>query len=311
MNVFGYAECNRVRDAMNNGANNNVRMINAVIPYVTNLDYVSYSSYDMQNLSSSSVYTTLDYVEAHVPTNKLSTISGERVWIGEYGWGKSQTPAQQEPTTRAYIQRLLNYPNHALPFILFWEIYDNEGASFCLIDTNNVKVPCWYLHQRFLNDARMLTAQFKEANSRLPNNSEWLAMASPLLDQPLPAPVALDISNAGAMLLTNSVANVSGSLAQGIYGDEQAGVWVFWGRQDAGTNVAGWERSQFVGVNTNFNRTTFTATLNNLATNTNYFFRFYAANSQESAWAPASSLHHRRDPIHELWLAHKDPIQRI
>ena len=169
-------------------------------------------------------------------------------------------------------------------------MYDNEGASFCLIDTNDVKVPCWYLHQRFLNDARMLTAQFRETNLRLPNNNEWLAMVSPLLDQPLHAPIVLDISNAGAKLLTNASANVSGSLAQEIYGDEQAGVWVFWGRQDAGTNVAGWEHSQFVGVNTNFNRTTFTATLNNLATNTNYFFRFYAANSQESAWATASSF---------------------
>ena len=48
VNVFYYAEANRVRDAMLNGPNNNVRMINDVIPYVTNLDYLSYSSYDMQ-----------------------------------------------------------------------------------------------------------------------------------------------------------------------------------------------------------------------------------------------------------------------
>ena len=290
VNVFGYAECNRVRDAMNNGTNNNVRMINAVIPFVTNLDYVSYSSYDMQNLSSSSVYATLDYVEAHIPTNKLSVISGERLWIGEYGWGKSQTPAQQEPTTRAYIQRLLNYPNHALPFILFWEIYDNEGAAFCLIDTNDVKVPCWYLHQRFINSGRLMTAQFQETNARLPNNSEWLSMVSPLLDQPLPAPIPLNVSNTGSTLTTNTSATVSGSLAQGIYGDDEAGVWVFWGRQDGGTNLGAWEHSQFVGVNTNFNPVTFTSTLNNLTPNTNYFFRFYAANNQESAWAPASSF---------------------
>ncbi|HEV2453616.1 MAG TPA: hypothetical protein VGY98_05110, partial [Verrucomicrobiae bacterium] len=51
--VYNYAECNRVRDAMLNNSNNNVRVINCVVPYVTNLDYLSYSSYDAQNLSSS------------------------------------------------------------------------------------------------------------------------------------------------------------------------------------------------------------------------------------------------------------------
>lgn len=295
VNAFGYSEVNRVRDAMLNGPDNNQRSINYVIPYVTNLDYVSYSSYDAQNLSTANLYATLDYIEAHMPTNKAAVIPGERLWIGEYGWGKSQTPDQQEPTVRAYIQRLLNYPNHALPFILFWEIYDNEllgdgsDAFFCLIDTNNVKVPCWYLHNRFINQARLLTAQFKETNGRLPSDSEWLALASPLLDQPLPAPTALDVSNTSAVVTSNTVATVSGSLAQGIYGDNGAGVWVFWGRQDGGTNLAGWEHSQFVGVNTNFNPKVFTATLNNLATGTNYFFRFYAANNGGGAWASASS----------------------
>ena len=37
VNVYNYAEVNRVRDAMLNGPNNNIRAINAVIPYVTNL----------------------------------------------------------------------------------------------------------------------------------------------------------------------------------------------------------------------------------------------------------------------------------
>jgi len=286
--VFHYAEVNRVRDAMLNGSTNNIRMINAVIPYVTNLDYVSYSSYDAQNLSAANLYATLDYVEAHLPTNKVSVIPGERVWIGEYGWGGSQTPAQQEPTTRAYIQRLLNYPNHALPFILFWEIYDNEGEDFYLIDPSGVKVPVWYLHQHFINQARLLAAQFKETNGRLPDDSEWLALVSPLLNQALPAPVSLAVSNRDATLISNAVASVSGSLAQGVYGDDGAGVWVFFGKQDGGTNSGAWERSQFVAVNTNFNPTTFTATLNNLAPDTNYFSRFYAANNGGIAWASAS-----------------------
>src|SRR5690348_6665159 len=116
--VYNYAECNRVRDAMLNGPNNNERVINYVIPYVTNLDYLSYSSYDAQNLSASDLYTTLNYMEAHLPTNKVSVVPGPRMWIGEYGWG-TQSTAAQEPLVRAYIQRLLNwnYNGQCLPFI--------------------------------------------------------------------------------------------------------------------------------------------------------------------------------------------------
>src|SRR5437899_5765767 len=154
------------------------------------------------DLSAVNLYATLDYMEAYLPTNKVSAIPGERLWIGEYGWGGPQTPDEQEPTTRAYIQRLLNYPNHALPFILFWEIYDNEGKYFCLIDSNNVKTASYYLHGRFLNDARLLTARFKESQRRLPTDSEWVALVSPLLDQPFSAPAPLALSHLGVTLLS-------------------------------------------------------------------------------------------------------------
>ena len=296
VNVFCYAEANRVRDAMLNDTNNNVRMINAVIPYVTNLDYVSYSSYDMQRLSDANKQTTLDYMESMLPTNKAHSILGERIWIGEYGYASGgDTPAQQEPETRAYIQFLLNYGIKGISKILFWEMYDNETNAdgsykyFYLIDPNNNKTPCYYLHQRFINDARLLAAQFKETNGRLPNDSEFAALVTPMLDAPLAAPVNLTVNNLAARLTTNTAAMVSGTLAQGVYGDEEAGVWVFYGRQDGGTNPAAWESSRFTGVNTNFNPATFAASLSNLTPNTNYYYRFYAANSANSAWSPASS----------------------
>ncbi len=290
VNVFYYAEANRVRDAMLNGTNNNERVINYVAPYVTNLDYLSYSSYDAMNLAAPDLYATLDYMEAHLPTNKVSSIPGERIWIGEYGWGGSQSTAQQEPTTRAYIQRLLNYGRQALPHILFWEMYDNEtNKLFCLIDSNNVKTASYYLHQRFINNARLFTAQFKETNGRLPSDSEFVSLVSPMLNQPLPAPINVTVGNRSAMTLSSSSARVSGTLAQGVYGDDCARVWVFYGRQDGGTTRSAWEASQFLTVNTNFNPFTFSTTLSGLAPNTNYFFRFYATNATGEVWAPGSS----------------------
>lgn len=288
VNVFCYAEANRVRDAMANQPGTDLRMINSVIPYVTNLDFVSYSSYDAQDLSTSDLYATLDYMESMLPTNKVSVLPGERIWIGEYGWGYL-TPQQQEPKTRAYLQRLLNYGRQSLPFILFWEIYNNEpGNNFCLVDSNNVTVASWYLHQRFINNARLLTARFKETNGRLPSNSEFVSLVSPMLNQPLPAPVRLGVTNLGATLLSASLAKASGTIAQGVYGDDCASVSIFWGRQDAGTNRAGWEHTEWLGLNTNFNPRIYSALLTNLGSNTNYYFRFYATNSSGESWAPAS-----------------------
>ena len=292
--VYNYAECNRVRDAMLNNSNNNVRVINYVIPYVTNLDYLSYSSYDSQNLSSSDLYATLNYMESMLPTNKAASVPGPRMWIGEYGWGY-ESVAAQEPLDRAYIQRLLgwNYNGSCLSFLLFWEMYSNFNANgatnFCLIDYTNNKVPSWYLQHYFFNDARMLTAQFKETNGRLPTDTEFSSMTMPLLNQPLVAPVELSVTNLGATVVSNTSATIFGALAQGIYGDSEAGVWVFYGRQDGGTVSGAWENSRYLGVNTNFNPVTYAAAVSGLAPQTNYYYRFYATSaSATNVWSATS-----------------------
>jgi hypothetical protein len=291
--VYNYAEANRVRDAMLNGTNNNWRVINKVIPYVTNLDYLSYSSYDAQNLSTADLYATLNYMQAMLPTNKAPVVPGERIWIGEYGHTRDSF-ASQEIFNRGYMQRLLNW-NHngqCLPFILFWEMYANYnsggGTNCCLVDYQGNKVASWYLHNYFYNDARMMVARFKETNGRLPTDTEFTSLVSPLLNQPL-SPINLVITNLGATLTSNSTAAVSGVLTQEVYGDNDANVWVFYGTQDGGTVAGNWEHSRFVGMNTNFNPKTFTITLSDLASDTNYFYRFYTASTTAGAWAQTSS----------------------
>jgi hypothetical protein len=291
VSVYNYAEVNRVRDAMLNGPTNNIRAINAVIPYVTNLDYVSYSSYDAQDLSAANLNATLDYIHAHIATNKTGVVPEPRMWIGEYGHGSWTTDAQ-EPFNRGYIQRLLNWNStgHALRFILYWEMYDNEpDRSFCLVDTNNVKTASWYLENYFINDSRMMAAQFQETNGRLPTDAEFVSMTTPLLNQPIPAPVSLAVTNVGATIVDTNMASASGVVAQGIYGDDRASVWVLWGRSDGGTSFGSWENSRFIANNSHFNPTTYTTTLTNLAANTNYFFRFFAINAHGSTWASSSS----------------------
>jgi len=294
VSVYYYAEANRVRDAMLNGTNNNVRLINAVVPYVTNLDYLSYSSYDAMNLSATDLYTTLNYMQSMLPTAKASAVPGERMWIGEYGWG-TYTTAAQEPYNRSYIQRLLNwnYNGQCLPFILFWEMYSNSnangGTNFCLVDYQDNKVASWYLQHYFFNAGRMLAAQFKETNGRLPTDTEFSALMSPLLNQALAAPVNLTVANGSATGVTGTSALVAGTVAQGIYGSDQATLWVYFGTQDGGTVKANWQQAARVAVNTNFNPATLSTTLTNLVPTANYFYRCYASNATGEAWAPVSA----------------------
>ena len=99
------------------------------------------------------------------------------------------------------------------------------------------------------------------------------------------AAVNLTVGNSGASLLGTNAANISGTLAVGVYGDDCASIRLLYGQQEGGTTRAAWDQNQFLAVNTNFNLATFTATLTNLARNTNYFLRFSATNSSGEAWA--------------------------
>ena len=287
VNVFNYAEANRVRDAMLNGPTNNQRVINRVVPYVTNLDYLSYSSYDAQNLSATDLYSTLNYMKSMLPTNKADVVPGVRMWIGEYGWG-TQSTAAQEPLNRAYIQRLLgwNSGGQCLQYILFWEMYSNYnpggGTNYCLIDYQTNKVASWYLQHYYFNQARLLAAQFKQAHGRLPTDTEFSSLVTPVLNSPLQTPVHLMVANGGVSVISSNAATLSGTLAQGVYGDDQASVWVFWGTQNCGTARDSWEQRLNLGLNTNFSVTSSTATLTNLVSSTNYYFRFYATNCQRT-----------------------------
>ena len=109
-----------------------------------------------------------------------------------------------------------------------------------------------------------------------------------MLNQPLPAPTSLALTNRVATVTSRSSATLSGSLTQGIYGDEGAAVRVYYGRQDGGTVRGAWEQSVLLGVNTRFNPVAFDTAITNLAPGTNYFFRFYATNSSGEAWAPST-----------------------
>jgi len=73
---------------------------------------------------------------------------------------------------------LLNWgERHSVHSVL--EIYNNEtDRAYWLIDSNGVKVPSYDLHQHFINNARLLVAQFKERSGRLPTDSEFVSLVT-------------------------------------------------------------------------------------------------------------------------------------
>ena len=288
VNVYSYAEVNRVRDAMVNGTNSNQRLVNKVLPAVTNLDFVSWSSYDGQDLSASELTRTLNYIESQLPTNKAAVITGKRVLIGEYGWGGSLASSAQEPRTRVYIRNLLNW---GVRFILFWEIYNNEpDRSYWLIDSSGQKTPCYYLHSHYANLARLRVALFRQDNGRLPTDGEFATIMGASLAAPLAAPVALRVFNGETFDIGPKSARLEGIVEQGVYGDEQARLWLCSGRTDGGASIDAWDNVVDLGLNTRFGPSSFSRTISDLEPATDYFYRFRASNGTSEAWAPATSI---------------------
>lgn len=181
VNVFAYVEVNRVRDALLKKPGADIRIVNAVLPFVPELDYVSYSSYDAQNLAEPELFRTLDYIAANLSTNKAAVLPGRRVFIGEYGFGGGgRVPEQQLVPTRDYLARVLRW---GVPFALFWQVYNNEpGNFFCLIDERGRPTPCYELHRRYLPAARQAVGGFWRRHRRVPTDDEFTALALPLLE---------------------------------------------------------------------------------------------------------------------------------
>lgn len=142
--VYQYTEVNRVRDAMDK---NKKRVVNTVLPN-TNVDYVSYSSYDVQRASQTEINKTIKYIEDKLP-NKPG-IDRPRVFIGEFGIEAQSVnfdPIKHEAANRAI---LIKYLKSGVPYILYWEMYNNEvdkfrnPKGFWLIDDKNIKQPLYY-----------------------------------------------------------------------------------------------------------------------------------------------------------------------
>jgi hypothetical protein len=182
VSVFSYCEVNRVVDAMEGKP----RVVNKVLPH-TNVDYVSYSSYEAQGFPQAKYNAVLDYIESNLPAKPQP--KGKRVFIGEMGTNAravDYSKTRHESQNRSKILKALEW---GAPFILYWEMYNSliEDGVHCgwwLIDDNNEKWPLYYTFNNFYEDAKIWVATQKKDLNRLPTREEYLKWAVPRFSNP-------------------------------------------------------------------------------------------------------------------------------
>ena len=170
--VYHYTEANRAYEAMTEGKK---RVANAVLPH-TNVDYVSYSSYDIQGLSQEEINKTLDWVESLIPAKK--GIKGKRLFIGEFGVCARDAgfdPIENEKQNREIYLKFLKW---GAPFILQWEMFNNEvqegkQLGFWLINDKNEKQPLYYTLEALYKDAKVYVAEYKEEHGKIPSIEQY------------------------------------------------------------------------------------------------------------------------------------------
>ena len=193
VSVFQYTEVNLVDKAMNDlDPNDAVRTLtNDVLPSV-NVDYVSYSAWDVLTYPmplsqiDPELTAALDYVESKLPA-KSGLPPGKRVWVGEFGYPleKMGTPELQEQYARRAARAGLEW---GAAFILYWEFYNNEidgdgnQRGFWMIDDQGVEQPVYDTFERYYNQTDQFVADFEMANEILPGDTQFRQFAAPALD---------------------------------------------------------------------------------------------------------------------------------
>lgn len=163
--LYHYAEVNRVRDAM---VEKKRRMVTHVLPYV-DVDYVSYSAYDVQQEGQKTINDTLDFIQSKL--RKASRSQEKRVFIGEFGIWLEQAGSEQNQVkmNKDFVRKFVGWGS---PFMLYWSMYNtaknkNIGRSFGLINEKNIKTEFYHSLQNLYRDLDAATQEQASARQEL------------------------------------------------------------------------------------------------------------------------------------------------
>lgn len=172
--VYQYTEVNHVSTVSMDGRPS---VTNRVLPR-TNVDFVSYSTYDSLDDIQNKIPRALDYIEAKLPPK--AGIKGKRVFIGEYGFAAHTFPEPERDRRSRQVMRIgLEW---GCPFVLCWQMYNNEFKDghengYWLIDDKGVKQQVYQTHHQFYREARLYVTDFLKCHSRLPSHEEFTQQA--------------------------------------------------------------------------------------------------------------------------------------
>jgi hypothetical protein len=183
--VYHYLEVNLVQRAIKGEA----AVVKDVLPQ-TNVDFVSYSSYDsLKKDIYGDLTQALNYIESQLPPK--SGISGKRVFIGEYGFPADEAgKGDQDRLSREVMTTGLKW---GCPFILYWELYNNElstngkGRGFWLINQEGEKQPIYFTHQEYYQ--QLIKYLKDKGNAGLPDEKMIRAQALKVLEKMDPSNV--------------------------------------------------------------------------------------------------------------------------
>lgn len=180
--VWHYTEANLVEPFLKGGQ----CLTNDILPQV-DVDFVSYSSYDsLQRGIRDDLFATLSHIESSMKPKP--GVAGKRVFIGEYGFPtRRYTPEEQN---RKSLEVMIAAMDWGCPFVLYWELYDNEGSpekpgGFWLIDERNEKQPIWHTHRRYFEWARQHVHEVTLKSGTPPDEAAFRKEAAAYLRQEL------------------------------------------------------------------------------------------------------------------------------
>ena len=172
--VYHYTEANHVSAIAVAGR---PCLTNRVLPY-TNVDFVSYSTYDSLDDVAHKIPNALDYIESKL--HPKPGFPGKRVFIGEYGFAARSYPeAERDRRSREVMRVGVEW---GCPFVLSWAMYNNEYKDdiengYWLIDDKATKQPVWHTLADYYRDARRYVADTRRSTGRSPSEADFRRFA--------------------------------------------------------------------------------------------------------------------------------------
>lgn len=189
--VYQYAEVNLVKRAIDGKPS----VAFSVLP-ATNVDFVSYSSYEAIKQSQTPdlqairqpLIQIVRYLEGQLRP-KPGLPFDHRVFIGEYGYHANQNlplSVEQQYLKSRYVMQVAIELN--LPFALIWQFYNNEYApdgtsqEMSFVDESGQKRALYYLHQQYLKAMTAFVSDSCRQTGGVPTRDAFRANALQVLN---------------------------------------------------------------------------------------------------------------------------------